>query len=99
MKTIPKTILTILICCSFITSKNIEPSTSLISVKIIEEPAQYLGNLNLNNFGNTGYHGQNHQQTTLEKDKLKLRYKPSNFSGPIQFEELNGKCFNYLHNK
>lgn len=100
MKKITKSLFSVLICCSFVSNEIIEPSATLVSVKIIEEPVQFLGNINLNSFGNSGLNSQNqNNQRGSSKDDLKLKYKASNFSGPIQLEELNGKCFNYLYDK
>ncbi|KAL4240465.1 hypothetical protein ACF0H5_001257 [Mactra antiquata] len=51
------------------------------NIKIVEEPSSY-GIMN-------SYQGGQ----VAETSKLKMRIKPSNFSGPHLFERLNGKCF------
>ncbi|XP_045214818.2 N-acetylglucosamine-1-phosphotransferase subunit gamma-like [Mercenaria mercenaria] len=52
------------------------------SIKIVEEPSTY-GIMN-------SYHGGN---VVDNASKLKMRVKPSNFSGPALFRRLTGKCF------
>ncbi|KAH3860807.1 N-acetylglucosamine-1-phosphotransferase subunit gamma-like [Dreissena polymorpha] len=53
------------------------------SIKIVEEPSTY-GIMN-------SYQGGAVADTNAKK--LKMRVKPSNFSGPALFSRLNGKCF------
>jgi hypothetical protein len=43
--------------------------------------------------------GQQNQQRQQQLDDLKSAFRPANFSGPKQFEQLNGKCFTYLNEK
>ena len=77
---------------------NNSSSRKLIPIKIIEEPALYLANLDLQNFAQTGaYAGRG--RVDLKSFELKSKFKPANFSGPPQLEELNGKCFEFLNLK
>ena len=80
---------------------NISEQRHLVPVKIIEEPALFLANLNLQNFENLGArsHGINNIVRIDKSNELESKFKPANFSGPPQLEELNGKCFEYIHQK
>ncbi|KAL3877535.1 hypothetical protein ACJMK2_035232 [Sinanodonta woodiana] len=55
-----------------------------VSIKIVEEPSSY-GMLN-------NYNAHNSYQES--EKRLKMRVKPSNFSGPVHFQRLVGHCFN-----
>ncbi len=69
-------------------------TSNLVSVKIIEEPATFLANINLQNFENS------HTLNIDARNKLEPSLiKPSNFSGPPQLEDLNGQCFEKIHKK
>ncbi|CAF0873191.1 unnamed protein product [Brachionus calyciflorus] len=62
----------------------------LVSVKIIEEPIQYLNSGNL--------HATSRRFRDDNDAELKPKYKPADFSGPNFFNQLNGQCFEYLSN-
>ncbi|KAL5018299.1 hypothetical protein ScPMuIL_004021 [Solemya velum] len=56
-----------------------------VSMKIVEEPSSY---------GFNQAYGQ--VQNTNTETTLKMRVKPSNFSGPSHLQRLVGKCFSLV---
>ena len=63
-------------------------------VKIIEEPALYLANINLQNFADPSTRAYLNQM-----GQLKAKHAAAKFSGPPQLEELSGKCFDFTKQK
>ncbi|XP_061197191.1 N-acetylglucosamine-1-phosphotransferase subunit gamma-like [Saccostrea echinata] len=55
--------------------------SEMVSMKIVEEPSSY------------GLNSYNFASHTVDDKKLKMRIKPSNFTGPTHLKRLYGKCF------
>ncbi len=72
----------------------ITSSPNLISVKIIEEPALFLANINLQNFENS-----NILNIATRNKPEPSNIKPSKFSGPPQLEEISEQCFETISKK
>ena len=74
-----------------------DESKNLLSIKIIEEPNNYQS---IQNMGQL-YSGNRRtiNEFTHEGKGLKPKFKPANFSGPPQMQELDGQCFEHINNK
>ena len=77
--------------------KNIENNNNnvnRIQVKIVQEPI----NFELANSNQLINRQQQNQQLSVSNE-LKSPFRPAQYVGPPQFEELIGKCFSFLNKK
>ena len=74
-----------------------DESKNLLTIKIIEEPNNYQS---IQNMGQL-YSGNRRtiNEFADERKGLKPKFKPANFSGPPQLQELDGQCFEHINNK
>ncbi|PVD37948.1 hypothetical protein C0Q70_00550 [Pomacea canaliculata] len=64
---------------------SVTANKDLIDMKIVDEPSSY----GFNNMNNNRQWGA----AAAQEEKLKMRVKPSNVSGPVHLTQLAGRCF------